>query len=189
MQIVNQYKSLKLNESDYFPEMFKVLSPLLIDSEEEGNAKNQTELFELLVVKKSMLLLPIFNVNDKLYAHFKGQSTELEEFVRTMAVHPNLVRMVTEQLKFFSQLIFGRNYVCSKHFKDIYSINLLINYLQSNINSNVKASLLELLMMCFIDERPRFREKFPNLTYSVREVEVRNRMDSYRNQSVDSREK
>lgn len=74
-EVINQYRGLKLTESDYFPTMFKVFTPLLMDSNDEGNNNNQTALFDLLVVKKSALLLPIFNINDRLFVHLRGQST------------------------------------------------------------------------------------------------------------------
>lgn len=187
--IIEQYRSLKLGDDDFFPDMFKVFTPLMRDSEEEGNANNQTILFDMLVVKKSHLLLPIFNVNDRLFVHFKGQSTELEAFVRSMAVLPHIVQMVIKQIDFFGDLVFGRNYVCSKHFKEVFAFRSIMSYLQGELNVEVKASLLQLLIMCFIDERPRFRETFPTLTYSfMGEISASTGIDSRAHQDEQEKE-
>lgn len=97
-----------------------------------------------------------------------------------MSTTPHLIQMVVSQIQFFANLVFGRNYVCSKYFKDIFTFRSVMNYLQLDMNRDVRASLLQLLTVCYIDERPRFRETFPNLNYTFREVRSSTGHDSNR---------
>jgi hypothetical protein len=151
--------------------MFDVLNTLARDRH-EGNTKNQIAIFELFVVQKSSLFLPIYNLEDRLFVYYQGRSHELIDFSHAFAVNPRIIIMVTRQMQLFSELVFGRNYVCSKHFKSIFTFSAIINYLNSDLSNNIKASLVSILHTVYIDERPRFVERFPNLTYSFRQVQV-----------------
>ena len=93
-------------------------------------------------------MIAIKPVIDGLEVIVAGQRYELQDFVSKFR-HEG--KVLAAQFKFFAYLTFDRNYVCSKKIKEIFPLDTLLAYIQKDINSEIKAGLINIFTHSYLN--------------------------------------
>lgn len=136
--------------------------------DDEGINNTQMKIYELMIKDRSTLLIPIECKGNKLMIRHGRSTYELSEINRHFSQDEGLMKTLANQFEFYTYLCYGRNYVCSRYVKSIFHFDVLFDYLNGDISNDLKASLLLIIIRCYLDERPRFRENLPSLIYNLK---------------------
>lgn len=154
--IVNQYIKIFKKTEEYSPEVFNLLiNFILLDG--KSITKNQVEIFKLFFEEFNPLIFQLEDVDGRFFVTYNRYNYELGDFCRKME---QLTFTLAAQIKFFANLTFDRNYLCSKQIKEKFPLDTLLFYLkQSNLHPLIKQGFIHILTHAYLNERPRFKDK------------------------------
>lgn len=111
--IINQYIKIFKKTEEHSPEVFNLLiNFILFDG--KSISKNQVEIYKLFFEEFNPLIFQVEDVDGRFFVSFNRYKYELTDFSKK---HEQATFTLAAQIKFFANLTFDRNYLCSKEIK------------------------------------------------------------------------
>jgi hypothetical protein len=113
--IIAQYIFIFNKSQEYSPEVFNLLINFL-KVNDKSITKNQVEIYKLFFEEFNPLVFQMEGIDGRFYINYNRFQYELLDFSKKFAAKDEVVTLAA-QIKFFANLTFDRNYLCSKQMK------------------------------------------------------------------------